>query len=287
MGHLSSSQLVEVARYAGRQAAQLVRDRRRTGVTVTGTKSSEIDIVTETDRESEALIRELIEAARPDDAFLGEEGGTTGSTAGTSGVRWVVDPIDGTVNYLYGLPQYAVSIAAERDGVVVAGVVVDVASGTEYCAERHDSGEVTSLRDGRRIAVRDPAPLSQRLIATGFSYEADVRALQAAATARLLPRIRDIRRLGSCALDLCHVAEGRLDGYVEEGVQPWDHAAGALIAEGAGARVELARGAAGRPLVLCSPEHGFATLQEAVRDAGFLAPSGPGHTAGSDPESRE
>ncbi len=208
----SASHLVEVARYAAGQAAQLVRDRRRDGVTVTGTKSSEIDIVTETDRESESLIRELIEAARPDDDFLGEEGVATGSatgSSGSSGVRWVVDPIDGTVNYLYGLPQYAVSIAAERDGVVVAGVVVDVASGTEYAGERHPSGEVTSLRDGCAIAVRDPAPLAQRLIATGFSYEKDVRALQAAATARLLPHIRDIRRLGSCALDLCHVAEGQ------------------------------------------------------------------------------
>ena len=268
--HASASQLVEVARYAARQAAQLVRDRRRAGVTVTDTKTSEIDIVTQTDRESEALIRELIDAARPDDAFLGEEGGATGPPTGASGVRWVVDPIDGTVNYLYGLPQYAVSIAAERDGVVVAGVVVDVAGGTEYAAERHPSGEVTSLRDGQPIAVRDPAPLGQRLVATGFSYEADVRALQAAATARLLPHIRDIRRLGSCALDLCHVAEGRLDGYVEEGVQPWDHAAGALIAEGAGARVEMATGAAGRPLLLCAPDHGFDTLRDAVRDAGFF-----------------
>ena len=285
--HPSAGHLVEVARYAAAQAAQLVRDRRRAGVTVTGTKSSEIDIVTETDRESEALIRELIEAARPDDGFLGEEGVAADSSDGSSGVRWVVDPIDGTVNYLYGLPQYAVSIAAERDGSVVAGVVVDVASGTEYAGERHASGEVTSLRDGRPIAVRDPAPLAQRLIATGFSYEAEVRAVQAAATARLLPHIRDIRRLGSCALDLCHVAEGRLDGYVEEGVQPWDHAAGALIAEGAGARVELAEGATGRPLVLCAPEHGFATLQVAVRDAGFLAIPVPGEPSGFHPETGE
>ena len=107
-------------------------------------------------------------------------------------------------------------------------------------------------------------------MATGFSYEVELRSRQAAAVARLLPQVRDVRRMGSCALDLCHVAEGSLDGYVEEGIMPWDRAAGALVAEGAGARVELTRGAGGRELVICAPEHGFRTLREAVQNAGFL-----------------
>ena len=131
-------------------------------------------MVTEADRASELLIRDLIGRARPDDAFLGEEGD---DVAGTSGVRWVVDPIDGTVNFLYGLPQYAVSIAAEVDGEVVAGIVLDVASGTEYVARPGPDG-VVALRDGEPIAVRDPAPLGHRLIGTGFSYEARKREIQ-------------------------------------------------------------------------------------------------------------
>ncbi len=267
--------LLDLAREVAREAAELVRERRRGAVSVAATKSSDIDIVTQVDRDSEELIRGLIRTARPDDGFLGEEGH---DEPGTSGVRWVVDPIDGTVNFLYDLPQYAVSVAAERDGVAVVGVVVNVASGTEYTAVRRTaddgSAAVESRRDGEPIRVRDDVPLSQRLVATGFHYVTETRALQAAATARLLPRIRDIRRMGSCALDLCHVAEGALDAYVEEGVMAWDHAAGGLVAEGAGARVELTRGAGGRELILCAPEAGFRTFRTAVRKAGFLGPPG-------------
>jgi myo-inositol-1(or 4)-monophosphatase len=193
-------------------------------------------------------------------------------------VRWIVDPIDGTVNFLYGIPQYAVSIAAERDGVVVAGVVLDVARGTSYVGRRETGPDgretVTAHRDGSPIEVRPPAPLSQRLIGTGFSYEARIRAVQAGAVGALLPHVRDIRRFGSCALDLCHVAEGLLDGYVEEGVNLWDHAAGALIAEGAGARTELTGGAGGQELMLCAPRHGFDEFRKAVEAAGFLADPG-------------
>jgi myo-inositol-1(or 4)-monophosphatase len=258
-----------------REAAALVRARRKDGVSVADTKSSEVDVVTQVDRDSEDLVRRLIGEARPDDGFLGEEGH---DERGTSGVRWVVDPIDGTVNFLYGIPQYAVSVAAEREGVTVAGVVVDVAADVSYTAVRSTASDgsptVTSWRDGRRIGVRGPAPLSQRLVATGFSYEVDLRASQAAAVARLLPEVRDVRRMGSCALDLCHVAEGSLDAYVEEGVMPWDRAAGALVAEGAGATVELTRGAGGRDLVICAPEHGFRTFREAVEKAGFTGDSG-------------
>jgi len=189
-----------------------------------------------------------------------------------------VDPIDGTVNFLYDIPQYAVSVAAERDGVVVAGVVLNVARDTAYVGRRETGPDgrvtVTAHRDGSPLAVRSPAPLSQRLIGTGFSYEARIRAIQADAVGRLLPQVRDIRRFGSCALDLCHVAEGLLDGYVEEGVNLWDHAAGALIAEGAGARCELAAGAGGHELLVCAPAHGFDEFRTAVETAGFLADSG-------------
>lgn len=267
--------LLGLARDAAREAAALIRERRRGDVTVAATKSSDVDVVTQVDRESEELIRSRIRAARPGDGFLGEEGH---DEPGSSGVRWIVDPIDGTVNFLYGIAQYAVSVAAERDGVVAVGVVLDVAAGTEFTAERRRGAggleEVVALRDGLPIRVRQPAPLAHRLVATGFHYEAELRMVQAAAVGRLLPRIRDIRRMGSCALDLCHVAEGSLDGYVEEGVRTWDHAAGALVARGAGATIELATGRSGRDLLICAPEHGFATFRDAVEDAGFLGDPG-------------
>ena len=267
--------LAELALDVARAAAQLIRERRGAGVKVAATKSSETDVVTETDREVEELIRSLLGEARPDDGIVGEEGR---DEPGASGVRWIVDPIDGTVNFLYDIPQYAVSVAAERDGVVVAGVVLNVARDTAYVGRRETGPDgrvtVTAHRDGSPLAVRSPAPLSQRLLGTGFSYEARIRAIQADAVGRLLPQVRDIRRFGSCALDLCHVAEGLLDGYVEEGVNLWDHAAGALIAEGAGARCELAAGAGGHELLLCAPSHGFDEFRTAVETAGFLADSG-------------
>ncbi len=271
----TSGELLDLALATAREASSLVRERRTGQVSVAATKSSDIDVVTQVDRDSEALIRSRILAARPDDGFLGEE---EDESSGSSGIRWVVDPIDGTVNYLYGLRQYAVSIAAERDGAPVAGVVVDVASGTEYTAAYRlaadGSERLESHRDGYPLRVRDDVPLAQRLVGTGFHYVQETRRLQAAAVARLLPEVRDIRRLGSCALDLCHVAEGALDGYVEEGVNPWDHAAGGLVAEGAGATLELTTGVGGRDLLICAPAAGFRTFRDAVRVAGFLAGTG-------------
>ncbi|WP_193607184.1 inositol monophosphatase family protein [Nocardioides lijunqiniae] len=260
--------LADLALDTARLAAELVRGRREAGVSVADTKSSDVDIVTEADRAAETLIRDTIRAARPDDAFLGEEGD---DEAGTTGVRWVIDPIDGTVNFLYGLPQYAVSIAAEVDGEAVAGVVLNVATGAEYVA-REEDGRVVARRDGRPLAVRGEAPLSHRLVGTGFSYDRHVRVLQSEAVTRLLPRIRDVRRLGSCALDLCAVAEGQLDAYVEEGVNLWDHAAGGLIARAAGARTETVTGIGGMTLLLCAPGHGFEEFRDAVAEAGFMAP---------------
>ena len=167
-----TGELAEVALDAARAAADLVREHARGTVTVADTKSSAIDVVTEADRAAEELIRGRVLARRPDDAFLGEEGD---DVAGTSGVRWVVDPIDGTVNFLYGLPQYAVSVAAEVDGEAAVGVVVDVAKSVEYVARPDGSGGVTATRNGVPISVRTPGPLGERLVATGFSYLADVK----------------------------------------------------------------------------------------------------------------
>ena len=258
------AELLALALDVAREAAALVRARRAEGVTVAATKSSAVDVVTEADRASEALIRSRLLAARPEDAFVGEEGG---SAVGGSGVRWIVDPIDGTVNFLYGIPQYSVSIAAEDAGTVVAGVVLDVASGAEYAAALGAG----ATRDGVPLSVRAPAPIAERLVLTGFNYEAATRIVQAAAVAALLPQVRDIRRLGSCALDLCHVAEGSADAYVEEGISLWDHSAGGLVAREAGATVELAVGRGGKEAVICAPASGYAEFRSLVEKCGFLA----------------
>jgi myo-inositol-1(or 4)-monophosphatase len=195
------------------------------------------------DRASEELIVTRLLAARPDDGLLGEEGA---DQAGSSGVRWVVDPIDGTVNFLYGLPAYAVSIAAEVDGAIRAGVVLNAATGEMFTATTGGGAHLTS--PGRPESVRltgsSPVSLEQTLVGTGFGYRVEQRRAQGAVVAQLLTRVRDIRRYGSSALDLCAVAAGRMDAYYELGLKPWDHAAGALIAAEAGLVVT---GLAGRP----------------------------------------
>jgi myo-inositol-1(or 4)-monophosphatase len=195
-----------------------------------GTKSSLTDMVSAVDRASEALLVQGILAARPDDGILGEEGT---DRAGTSGVRWVIDPLDGTTNYLYGLPGFAVSIAVEHDGRTVVGVVFDPV---------HDELFVAGLgrgatRDGLPIRCSAAPDLGVALVGTGFGYRADVRAAQAEVLRHVLPRVRDIRRFGAAAADLCAVACGRLDAYYERGLQPWDLAAGTLVASEAGALV--------------------------------------------------
>jgi len=257
-----AGELLALAVEAAHRGAGVVAGMRAEGVRVAGTKSSIIDIVTDADRESERVVRETLLGARPDDGILGEEGS---SVEGTSGIRWIIDPIDGTVNYLYGIPAYAVSIAAEYDGRVVAGVVRDVVGGHDYTATLGGG----AFRDGEPLACRDEVPQDQSLIATGFNYERHVRAHQAEAVARMLPQVRDIRRAGSCALDLCGVASGRLDGYVEEGPELWDDAAGALIAREAGARVEVGVGGTGKRLVVCAPGHTFERFQALVRACAF------------------
>lgn len=220
---------VEVAREA---AALVARGRATAGESVT-VKSSAVDVVTAVDTDSERLIVERLTAARAGDGVLGEEGG---ERAGTTGVRWVVDPIDGTVNFLYGVPAYAVSIAAEVDGVVRAGVVLNAATGELFTATAGGGAFLSSPDRPDPVRLRGNAPesLAQTLVATGFGYGVEQRRAQGAVVARLLPQVRDIRRFGSAALDLCAAAAGRVDAYYELHLNPWDHAAGALVAAEAG-----------------------------------------------------
>ncbi len=264
---MTDEELLALAREVALEAAGLVRERRAGHVEVADTKSSATDVVTEADRAAEELIYGRLTTARPGDGFLGEEGASAESS---TGVTWVVDPIDGTVNFLYGIPQYAVSVAAQRDGDTVAGVVVNVADGEVFTATRGGG----AYAGDRALRVRDVVPLPQRLVATGFSYVRETRTLQAAAVGRLLAEVRDVRRQGSAALDLCAVAAGRMDAYVEEGVQPWDVAAGSLIAAEAGARVETRGGAGGNPCVLAAPQDGFDDFAALARTCGFFSGNG-------------
>ena len=266
--------LRDLALATARLAGELVLRLRAEGVEVAGTKSSEIDIVTRADQAAEALVREHLLGARPDDGMVGEEGD---DQPGTSGVVWIVDPIDGTVNYLYGHPHFAVSIAAEVAGEVVAGVVLAPALGLEYVAT---SGGGATL-NGRPVRPRPVVPMGERLVATGFSYEQPAREREAAYVARLLPRIRDLRRQGSCALDLCGVAAGTLDAYVEEGAHIWDHAAAGLVVLEAGGILEVTRSPGGKRLLICAPREGFAEFRELVVEAGFVGGEGPNEPPGT------
>jgi myo-inositol-1(or 4)-monophosphatase len=253
------------------EAAALVGRRRHDGVEVADHKSSVVDVVTAVDREAEAFLLGRLAELRPSDGFLGEEGGR--SQAAQSEVTWVVDPIDGTVNFLYGIPHYCVSVAAVGpDQRSLAGAVVDVATGDVYSAS--SGGGATC--NGSPLQVRGVAPMGERLFLTGFQYQEQVRRLQGAAVARLVGRVRDVRRMGSAALDLCTVAAGRADAYVEEGLQLWDRAAAALIATEAGATVGVLTGAGGMDCVVCAPTDGYADVLAVVTECGFLASDG-GH----------
>jgi myo-inositol-1(or 4)-monophosphatase len=225
---ISASALLDLAERVARRAGELLLAGSAELRTDVSTKSSGTDMVSEMDRASEALVVEAILAERPDDAILGEEGA---SRAGTSGVRWVIDPLDGTTNYLYRHPTWAVSVAAEVDGRVEAGAVAAPALGETFTAAR---GKGAWL-NGAPITVSGADDLASALVGTGFGYLASRRALQAAVLPRLLPAVRDIRRGGVASLDLCWVACGRLDAYYEYGGQPWDVAAGLLVATEAGA----------------------------------------------------
>ena len=210
------------------------------GSSAVSTKSTRTDPVTVVDTETERLIRDRLKELRMGDPVLGEEGGGPQSaTAAPGTVTWVVDPIDGTVNFLYGIPAYAVSVAAQVDGVSVAGAVADVVAGRVYSAARGSGAQLTDENGARALRCSATEELSMALLGTGFAYSQRRRTTQAALLARILPEVRDVRRLGSAALDLCMVAAGRLDAYFEHGLHVWDCAAGALIAAEAGARVVL------------------------------------------------
>ncbi|WP_062378185.1 inositol monophosphatase family protein [Demequina pelophila] len=260
--------LLETAQSIAAEAARLIIDG-RAGAEVAHTKTSDVDIVTQMDVAAETLVRERLAALRPDDGILGEEGD---DVVGTSGITWVVDPIDGTVNYLYGIPHYSVSIAAvsgspdPREWTIEAGAVA-TGAGDLWSAARGRG----AWRNGERIA-RDGGPeLGGTLVATGFGYVAERRAAQARVLAALLPRVRDVRRLGSASVDLCHVAAGLVDAYYENGLKPWDFAAGALIATEAGVRVAGLDGgpADGTMLVAAAADR-----WDAVRDALVAAGAG-------------
>ncbi|NJC68371.1 inositol monophosphatase [Planosporangium thailandense] len=242
-----AAQLLDLARAAVRRAGELARTMRADGVAGVSTKSTATDVVTAADRAVERQVIEELRARRPHDAVVGEE---SGAIEGGGRVRWILDPIDGTVNYLYGIPAYAVSLAAEVDGVVVAGVVRNPVTGDEWTAIRGGG----AYRDGRRLAGSQVTELSQALVGTGFGYDAARRAHQAGVLARLLPRVRDIRRIGAASIDLCLAAEGVLDAVYEKGLNVWDYAAGALVAEEAGLRVTgLAGAPAGSDMVIAAP----------------------------------
>jgi myo-inositol-1(or 4)-monophosphatase len=227
------AELLALAVDTARAAGEVVARGRATAGAQVAVKSSSVDVVTAVDTATERLIVERLTAARPTDAVLGEEGA---AQQGGSGVRWIVDPIDGTVNFLYGVPAYAVSIAAEVDGVVRAGVVLNVATGDLFTATTGGGAWLSTPArpDPERLTGSSPASLEQTLVGTGFGYQQEQRRKQGAVVAALLPQVRDIRRIGSAALDLCAAAAGRIDAYYELHLNPWDHAAGALVAAEAG-----------------------------------------------------
>lgn len=237
--------LEELAVALAVEAGVLIRDERPDRLGVDHTKTTDLDVVTVMDTRSEQLLRERIAQRRPDDGVLGEEDGLV---RGSSGLTWVLDPIDGTVNYLYDLPAYAVSVAVvvgdpTRPGAwaPVAGAVVNPRTEEVFHAHAGGGARSTTPSGTRALRIGEVAELGQALVATGFAYDLDVRREQAGLVAGLLPRVRDLRRMGAAALDLCHVAAGRVDGYFERGTHAWDVAAGMLVVTEAGGLVSGAR----------------------------------------------
>jgi myo-inositol-1(or 4)-monophosphatase len=213
-----------------REAGELLLPRFGGPVEGFETKSSPTDPVSDADREAEAAISRLLRAERPDDAIVGEEGA---DEEGSSGRRWVVDPLDGTVNFLFGYPAWAISVALEDAQGPLVGVVEDPARGERFRATRGGGCEL----DGQAVSVRAGIPLGRALVATGFAYAPERRAAQAEVLARVLPQVRDVRRAGAAALDLAWVAAGRVNGYYERGLNAWDWAAGRLLVTEAGGAV--------------------------------------------------
>jgi len=279
-GVTGARELLVIAVGAALEAGQLLASKEGR-VEVAATKSSPTDVVTEMDGRAEELIRARILVARPDDAILGEEGGQVDGAADAP-ARWVVDPLDGTVNYLYGLHDWAVSIAAEVDERIVAGAVYVPMRGELFTAVRGEGAWLESTRGSQppggpgeagipdstfeRIPLRcrPGVPLDQALVATGFGYLAARRKVQGETVAALLPQVRDIRRGGSASVDLCSVAAGRVDAYYERGLNHWDYAAGALIAAEAGAVVGGLSGPISQSMAIAAPAALFTELSAAL-----------------------
>jgi fructose-1,6-bisphosphatase/inositol monophosphatase family enzyme len=253
-------ELLHLATEFALEAGALLRDRQPLVRDLVATKSTPTDMVTEVDRASEELLVRRILAARPHDAILGEEGA---NHPGTSGVRWVIDPLDGTTNYIYGYPAYAVSVGIEHNGEPIVGAVFDAARSELFAAAR---GRGATL-DARPIAVSTEIDLTHALVGTGFAYDVERRRGQAAFTAYMLPRVRDIRRGGSAAIDLCSVACGRLDAYAEFGLNEWDRSAGMLIVNEAGGRAAVKPGAFGTELNIAANPALFDPLHTLIHEA--------------------
>jgi myo-inositol-1(or 4)-monophosphatase len=259
---VDAEELLALAVGLARDAAALLTEGLDEARVVLHTKSTLTDLVTAYDRRSEHLIVEGLLAARADDGILGEEGT---ERTGTSGVRWIIDPLDGTTNYLYGFPAFAVSIAAEVEGTVVAGVVHDASRDECFTATLGGGAHL----DGRVIAPNVDADLATALVGTGFSYDSERRRRQGEVVSQILPLVRDLRRAGAAAIDLCWVAAGRLDAFYERGLQVWDHAAGALIAAEAGAWVgDLDGGPASSAFTLAAGPPLFEPLRLLLDGAG-------------------
>jgi myo-inositol-1(or 4)-monophosphatase len=254
--------LLALAEDLAARAATLSLERLREPRTNVRTKATTTDMLSEVDEACERLIVEGIRASRPDDGILSEEGA---SAEPTSGVRWVIDPIDGTTNYLYGHPGYAISIAVEERGEPIVGVVADPIHRERFTAVRGGGAR----RNGEPIEVSTETEVASALVATGFGYEPEGRRAQAEAVARLIGSIRDVRRMGAAAVDLCSVACGRVDAYYERGLNHWDLAAGELIASEAGAVVSSIEGDTARPgSVLAAPPALHGPLLELLAEAG-------------------
>jgi myo-inositol-1(or 4)-monophosphatase len=268
--------LRSIAERLATEAAEFVR-RRRVEVfgyprpdaeTAVRAKSTPTDPVTVVDTETERLLRDRLAELRPGEHILGEEEG--GSTGGSDGLTWVLDPIDGTVNFVYGIDSYAVSVAVQRDGASLAGAVANVPAGAVYSAALGHGARVQ--RDGIVTPLRaSPAvDLSMSLVGTGFSYAPEQRVRQAEILTRMLPVVRDVRRMGSAALDLCMVAAGTLDAYYEDGVHVWDWAAGALIAAEAGAILRLPPADTGAGFIVASAPGIADAFADALRPSGLV-----------------
>lgn len=263
-------ELVRVATTVGLEAGELIWRARQGHVTVANTKSTDVDVVTEVDRQSEALIQKRLAELRPGDGFLGEEGGAEPST---TGVTWVVDPIDGTVNFLYGIPEYTVSIAAvegppdPENWTLLAGAVVNPSTGEVFSAGRG----LGAHHGTKKMSLRQPVELSQALLLTGFAYSPHFRQSQAETLLRIITRLRDIRRIGTASLDLAMVANGQADIYFERTLSPWDFAAGALmVMEAGGVVTGWGDRAPGREAIFAGHPEMVARMRDLIHEVGGL-----------------